>query len=73
MTDTKTTLQAVIDQTLTADLNPIKDFLFSNPSEPLIATGSRRWSRDRWRVRSSLIRGPWRSSYQRFPLHAQLL
>lgn len=40
MTDTKTTLQAVIDQTLAADLNPIKDFLFSNPSEPLIATGS---------------------------------
>ena len=36
----KTTLQAVIDQTLAADLNPIKNFLFSNPSEPLIATGS---------------------------------
>ena len=40
MTDIKTTLQAVIDQTLAADLNPIKNFLFSNPSEPLIATGS---------------------------------
>ena len=40
MTDIKTTLQAVIDQTLAADLDPIKNFLFSNPSEPLIATGS---------------------------------
>ena len=40
MTDIKTTLQAVIDQTLAADLNPIKNFLFANPSEPLIATGS---------------------------------
>ena len=40
MTDTKTTLQAVIDQTIAADLNPIRNFLFSNPSEPLIATGS---------------------------------
>lgn len=40
MTDTKTTLRAVIDQTNSADLNPIRNFLFSNPSEPLIATGS---------------------------------
>lgn len=40
MTDTQTTLQAVIDQTLSADLDPIRNFLFSNPSEPLIATGS---------------------------------
>ena len=40
MTDTQTTLQAVIDQTLAADLNPIREFLFSNPSEPLVATGS---------------------------------
>ena len=40
MTDIKQTLQAVIDQTLLADLNPIKDFLFTNPGEPLIATGS---------------------------------
>ena len=40
MTDTKTTLQAVVDQTLSADLTPIKNFLFTNPSEPLIATGS---------------------------------
>lgn len=40
MSDTKTTLLAVIDQTLSANLDPIKDFLFSNPSEPLIATGS---------------------------------
>ena len=40
MTDTKTSLQAVIGQTLSADLDPIRNFLFSNPSEPLIATGS---------------------------------
>lgn len=40
MTNTKTTLQAVIGQAIAADLNPIKDFLFANPSEPLIATGS---------------------------------
>ena len=40
MTNTIQTLQAVIDQTLSADLNPIKDFLFTNPGEPLIATGS---------------------------------
>ncbi|MBR5736911.1 MAG: hypothetical protein IKX60_09005 [Bacteroidales bacterium] len=40
MTDTRTTLQAVIDQTVSADLNPLRNFLFSNPSEPLIATGS---------------------------------
>ena len=40
MTDTQTTLQAVIDQTISADLDPIRNFLFSNPSEPLIATGS---------------------------------
>jgi len=40
MSDTKTTLLAVIDQTFSANLDPIKDFLFSNPSEPLIATGS---------------------------------
>ena len=40
MTDTKTTLRAVIDQTISADLNPIRNFLFSNPSEPLITTGS---------------------------------
>lgn len=40
MTDTKTTLQAVIDQTLAADLNPIREFLFDSPSQPLIATGS---------------------------------
>lgn len=40
MTDTQTTLQTAIDQTLAADLDPIRDFLFSYPSEPLIATGS---------------------------------
>ena len=40
MTDINQTLRAVVDQTLSADLKPIKDFLFTNPSEPLIATGS---------------------------------
>ncbi len=40
MTDTKQTIQAVIDQTLSSDLNPIKNFLFTNTGEPLIATGS---------------------------------
>ena len=40
MTDTITTLHAVIDQTVAADLDPIRNFLLSNPSEPLIATGS---------------------------------
>ena len=40
MTDIKQTLQAVIDQTLSADLNPIREFLLNNPGEPLIATGS---------------------------------
>ena len=40
MTDIQQTLQAVVDQTLAADLNPIREFLFTNPSEPLIATGS---------------------------------
>ncbi len=40
MTDTRTTLQAVIGQTVTADLEPVRDFLLSNPYEPLIATGS---------------------------------
>ena len=40
MTDIQQTLQAVLDQTLAADLIPIREFLFTNPSEPLIATGS---------------------------------
>lgn len=40
MTDIKQTLQAAIDQTLSANLDPIRDFLFTNPGEPLIATGS---------------------------------
>ena len=40
MTDTRTTLQAIIDQTVAANLDPLRSFLFSNPSEPLIATGS---------------------------------
>lgn len=40
MTDLKTSLQTVIGQALAADLSPLRDFLFSNPSEPLLATGS---------------------------------
>ena len=40
MIDTRTTLKSVIDHTMAADLNTIRDVLFSNPSEPLIATGS---------------------------------
>lgn len=40
MSDIKQTLQAVVDQTLSADLDPIREFLFFDPSEPLIATGS---------------------------------
>lgn len=37
---TLTTLESVIDQTIAADLDPIRNFFLSNPSEPLIATGS---------------------------------
>lgn len=40
MTDIRQTLEAVISQTMSADLGPIKDFLFTNPGEPLVATGS---------------------------------
>ncbi len=40
MTDIRQTLQAVVDQTLSADLDPLREFLFSNPSDPLIVTGS---------------------------------
>ena len=40
MTNTRATLKAVIDQTISADLNPICKFFSSYPSEPLIATGS---------------------------------
>lgn len=40
MTDTKTTLRAAIDQTLAANLEPIRHFFFTRPSEPLITTGS---------------------------------
>lgn len=40
MTDLNTTLKLAIEQTLAADLTPISNFLLSNPSEPLIATGS---------------------------------
>ena len=38
--DIARTLQAVVDQVLSSDLTPVRDFLFSNPSQPLIATGS---------------------------------
>lgn len=34
------TLEKVIDQALAADLSPLRQFFFSNPSEPLVATGS---------------------------------
>lgn len=37
MTDS---LNNIIDQALAADLTPFRDFLFANPSEPLICTGS---------------------------------
>ena len=40
MTDTETTLRAVIDNTVATNLEPIKEFLIANPSQPLIATGS---------------------------------
>ena len=40
MTDTKDTLPNIIDQAMAADITPIRNFLFSNPSEPLVATGS---------------------------------
>lgn len=40
MSDTQTTLHSVIEQTLAADLDPIRDFLVFDPSRPLIATGS---------------------------------
>ena len=40
MTHIEQTLQTVIDQTLLANLHPIKNFLFTNPGEPLVATGS---------------------------------
>lgn len=40
MTETKRTLPGIIDQALVADIAPIRDFLFSNPAEPLIAAGS---------------------------------
>lgn len=40
MIRTQEILPLVIDQALAADLYPIRSFFFSNPSEPLIATGS---------------------------------
>ena len=40
MTETKRTLPGIIDQALVADIAPIRDYLFSNPAEPLIAAGS---------------------------------
>ena len=38
--DTRSALQTIIDQALSADLDPVRRFLLSNPSEPLLATGS---------------------------------
>ena len=40
MTDALITLRAVIGQTLSADIEHVRKFLLSTPSEPLIATGS---------------------------------
>lgn len=40
MNELQNTLQVAIDQTLAAELGPIRDFLITNPAEPLIATGS---------------------------------
>lgn len=40
MTDFQTSLQAAVNQTLSADLSPIREFLLTNPSKPLLATGS---------------------------------
>ena len=40
MTKTKDTLSNIIDQAIAADIAPIRNFLFSNPSEPIIASGS---------------------------------
>ena len=40
MSETKDRIEAVISQTEAADLEPIRKFLLTNPSEPLIATGS---------------------------------
>ncbi len=40
MIDIKLTMRAIIDQTEEADLEPIREYLFSDPSQPLIATGS---------------------------------
>ena len=40
MNNLSNTLSSAIDHTLAADLEPIRQFLFTNPSEPLIATGS---------------------------------
>ena len=37
---TQDALPNIIDQAIAADIAPIRDFLFSNPSEPLIASGS---------------------------------
>lgn len=40
MNELQNTLQVAIDQTLAAELGPIRDFLITNPAEPLIATGA---------------------------------
>lgn len=40
MNGQSTPLQGILSQVSSADLGPVRDFLFRNPSEPLIATGS---------------------------------
>ena len=40
MTDTKQVLPGILSQAQAADLSAIRSFLTSNPSEPLVATGS---------------------------------
>lgn len=40
MTDTKQVLPGILSQAQAADLSAIRSFLTTNPSEPLVATGS---------------------------------
>ena len=40
MTDTKQVLPGILSQAQVADLSAIRSFLTTNPSEPLVATGS---------------------------------
>ena len=41
MNDTKQTLPNIIGQALAADIEPVRDFLFSNPSEPASSSRTR--------------------------------